>query len=261
VVPATASPEQLRIISWNIDRGIALSAITAQLRRAPGDLLLLQEVDLGTRRSGGTDVAAALAHSLRLNAVCANEFEELSQEASGQAAYTGQVTMTALPVTASRILRFRQQSGFWAPRSWLPSRVPLFQRRLGSRMALVTELAWRQQTVVVYNAHLESRSYGRIQLRQIAEMLADAQRYSPATVIVLGGDLNSKYLPSIFLHRLEAAGYRSALGEQIERTHAIAMALDWIFVKGPVVVENGAVDRTAQGSDHFPVRAVVERGR
>jgi endonuclease/exonuclease/phosphatase (EEP) superfamily protein YafD len=129
------------------------------------------------------------------------------------------------------------------------------QRRLGDRIALVTELEFAGRLLVVYNAHLESRSFGRIQSEQLDEILADAKRYPPGTAIILGGDLNTKYLPSIFLHKLERAGFQSATGQRIERTHKIAMALDWIFSKGPVRLEEGRVRRDLKGSDHYPVYA------
>ena len=116
------------------------------------------------------------------------------------------------------------------------------QRRLGSRVALVTELQFAGKLLVVYNPHLESRSYGRIQIAQLDEILADlAQRYPPGTNAIIAGDINSKYYPSIFLRKLERAGFHSALGSRIERTHKIAMALDWIFVRGPFKIDEGAV--------------------
>jgi endonuclease/exonuclease/phosphatase family metal-dependent hydrolase len=199
-------------------------------------------------------VAADLANKLHLNFVYGVEFEELSQE-HGRPAYIGQATLTRLPIRHARILRFQRQSGFWKPHSWIPSGLPLFQRRRGGRIALVTELEFAGRPLVVYNAHLESRSYGRIQAAQIDEMLADLRRYPPDTAIILGGDLNTKYMPSFFLHKLEKAGFHSATGQQIERTHTIAMALDWIFFRGPVKIENGRVRRDFHGSDHYPVYA------
>jgi endonuclease/exonuclease/phosphatase (EEP) superfamily protein YafD len=97
---------------------------------------------------------------------------------------------------------------------------------------------------------------GRIQADQLDELLADAKaHYPPNTAVVLGGDLNTKYLPGVFLRKLESAGFRSATGDRIERTHTIAMALDWIFVRGPVRVEEGRVRRDLRGSDHYPVYA------
>ncbi len=255
--PPNNSLRSLRVATWNIDRGVHLNVIGSELERNPADLLLLQEVDWNTKRAGHTDVARSLAQRLHLNGSFAIEFEELSQEQS-QAAFIGQATLTRLPIRRSRVLRFHAQSGFWKPRGWLPSSLPLMQRRLGNRVALVTELTFAGRLLVVYNAHLESRSYGRIQSAQLDEMLADAQRYPAGTAILLGGDLNTKYLPSFFLKKLERAGFSSSLGKHIERTHAIAMALDWMFVKGPIQVKNGQVRRDFQGSDHYPVYALIE---
>jgi endonuclease/exonuclease/phosphatase family metal-dependent hydrolase len=251
----------LRVATWNIDRGTELRVITSELNRNPVDLLLLQEVDWNAKRSGNVDEATELARRLHMHGAYATEFEELSQEQTDHPAFIGQATLTRLPLRSARILRFAHQSGFWKPRSWLPSSVPLMQRRLGSRVALVTELSFEGKTLVVYNAHLESRSYGRIQMQQIEEMLADASRYPENTPVILGGDLNTKYLPSTFLNKLERAGYRSALGEKIERTHTIAMALDWIFAKGPVELSGGVVRKDVKGSDHYPVYAELRMKR
>ncbi len=104
----------------------------------------------------------------------------------------------------------------------------------------MSELDFAGRPLVVYNTHLESRSYGRIQNEQLNEILADlARNYPPETAVLLGGDLNTKYLPSWFLRKLEKMGFRSALGQRVERTHKIAFALDWIFVRGPLDIESG----------------------
>ncbi len=247
----------VRIVSWNIDRGVRLAKIASDLTENPADLCLLQEVDWNTTRTGGENVAADLARALQLNGAYGIEFEELSQEHADRA-FIGQATLKRLPLRSSRLLRFENQSTFWEPRSWLPSSLPLMQRRLGSRIALVTELEYRGWLLVVYNARLESRSAGAIQERQIEEILRDCVRYKPDTSVILGGDLNTKYMPSVFLHKLERAGFRSALGEHIERTHKIAMALDWVFARGPVNLKAGAVRRDIRDSDHYSVFAMLE---
>jgi endonuclease/exonuclease/phosphatase family metal-dependent hydrolase len=246
--------KSIRVVTWNIDRGEELNTIGTELEQNPADLYLLQEVDWNAARSGLKDEALDLAQRLHLNVAYGVEFEELSQERNGSA-FIGQATLTRLPIRNSRVLRFKQQSGWWKPRAWIPSSLPFMQRRLGNRIALVTELEFAGRLLVVYNAHLESRSFGRIQAEQLDEMLADARRYPPGTAMILGGDLNTKYLPSIFLHKLENAGFQNATGQRIERTHKIAMALDWIFSKGPVRLEEGRVRRDVKGSDHYPVYA------
>ena len=252
--PTVPDLKQLRIATWNIDHGARLAELSSELQKNPVDLCLMQEVDWNDARSGEKDVASELAHRLDLNFAYGIEFEELSQE-RGRPAYIGQATLTRLPIQRARVLRFQHQSGFWKPHGWIPSGLPLFQRRVGSRIALVTDLEFSGHPLVVYNAHLESRSYGRIQSEQLDEMLSDLRQYPPDTAIILGGDLNTKYLPSIFLHKLERAGFHSATGEQIQRTHKIAMALDWIFARGPIKIAEGHVRRDLNGSDHYPVYA------
>jgi endonuclease/exonuclease/phosphatase family metal-dependent hydrolase len=261
-VPSVDNSKAIRVVSWNIDRGTQLPVIGDELSRNAADLYLLQEVDSNTRRGANLDESAELARRLNVDLSYAVEFEELSQEHENRQdpapAYTGQATLTRLPMRHSRILRFQRQSGFWKPHSWIPSSVPLLQRRMGNRIALVTDLEFAGRLLVVYNLHLESRSMGRIQAEQVDEVLADLKKhYPPNTAVILAGDLNSKYLPSIFLHKLEREGFRSATGERIERTHAIAMALDWIFVRGPIRIENGRVRREFRGSDHYPVYAEI----
>jgi endonuclease/exonuclease/phosphatase family metal-dependent hydrolase len=217
-------------------------------------------VDWSAARSGFKDVGFELATQLGMNAAYGIEFEELSQEkdARAAAAFIGQATLTRLPLGQARVLRFKRQSGFWRPRSWLPSSLPLMQRRLGSRIALVTEMQFAGRLLVVYNLHLESRSMGAIQAAQLDEILTDLGRYPAGASAVIAGDFNSKYFPAVFLRKMEKAGFRSALGERIERTHKIAMALDWIFARGPLVLEEGSVGRVAKGSDHYPVVAELK---
>ncbi len=250
----TGDVKSIRVLSWNIDRGTQLNLVSSEIASEPADLCLLQEVDWNTNRAGNKDVAAELAKHLHLNLAYGIEFEELSQE-RGQPAFIGQATLTRLAIRRSRILRFRTQSGFWKPHSWIPTAMPLMQRRVGSRIALVTELEFRRHLLVVYNVHLESRSMGKIQEMQLEEIMTDLKSYAPGTAAIVGGDFNSKYFPSTFLRRLEAEGFHSATGERIKRTHAIAMALDWIFARGPVKIEDGRVQRNFKGSDHYPIYA------
>lgn len=253
---ATPDPHlnRLRVISWNIDRGTELDLIASELERCPADLLLLQEVDLHTARAHEKDVAAELARRLHLNASFATEFEELGQESERGQAYIGQATLTRLPVDRSRVLRFTHQSGWWKPHSWIPSNIPLMQRRLGSRVALVSELNFRGRLLVVYNTHLESRSAGPLQSAQLEEILADIKRYPPQTAVILGGDLNTKYLPSYFLRKLEAQGFESAFGQHVERTDFF-FALDWIFSRGPIRLDDARVLHQFKGSDHAAIYA------
>jgi endonuclease/exonuclease/phosphatase family metal-dependent hydrolase len=191
-----------------------------------------------------------------MNYAFAPEFQELGQTSGEQPAYHGQATLTTMPIRASRLLRFESQSGFWKPHSYVP-KWALFQRRLGGRIALISELAYRGGILVVYNLHLESRSGGRIQYQQLQEVLRDAQRYPPETPVIVAGDLNTKYRESAkeIMQLMRDSGYESAFGDRQERTHWLVGNLDWIFVRGPIRITSGKVHRDIHGSDHFAVSA------
>src|SRR5260370_8451514 len=127
----------------------------------------------------------------------------------------------------------------------------LFQRRTGGRGAQVVELGLPHGIMVVYNAHLESRSGGHIQWLQLQEILADTQRYSADTPIVLAGDLNTKYNPRTFAKRLREAGWRSMFGDRVPRTHWLVGRLDWLLIRVPFEIEDSNVLPPHSPADHF----------
>lgn len=247
----------LRLISWNIDRGERLERVVATLKEKSPDLCLLQEVDRHDERSGDRDIAKTLAEKLHYNYAFGVAFEELGQSVDSRPAYQGQATLSRWPITKSRVLRFKRQSNWWKPHRWIPD-TAFFQRRLGGRIALVTEIAVGGHPIVIYNVHFESRSGGAIQTEQLNEVLADLARYPPATAAVIGGDFNSKYHPYRLLHSLETKGFHSILGNRVERTHVIAGYLDWIFYRGLSRVTEGEVVRGTRASDHDPVLAKLK---
>lgn len=243
-----------RAVTWNIDRGYDLARIESTLRSLQAPLLFLQEVDLHSRRTHNADVARDLAQTLGYNYAFGTAFQEMGQSVEGQPGYQGQATLCRCRIGKARVLRFKRQSNWWKPHGFVPN-TGFFQRRLGGRIALITELTIGDSRVVAYNVHFESRSAGAIQAAQLDEVLADLEHYPPDTPAIIGGDLNSKYNPAQVLHFLEKKGFHSVLGEKIERTHVIAGYFDWIFYRGPWKVETAKVERGSHASDHDPVIA------
>lgn len=254
--PAAAFRAHTAILNWNIDRGEHLDEIKEQIRRQKPDLCILQEVDLGARRTHRVDVAKDLAEAFDMNYVFAPEFRELGQGTREDPAYHGQALLTTMPVRSSRMIRFEHQSGWWKPRRLLISSVPLLQRREGGRVALVTELDNGGKPLVVYDLHLESKGTEQLRFQQLEEVLDDAQRYPPQTPIIIAGDFNTFVFHSRLIPRLSQAGFRSALGDRRQRTHAILGELDWVFVRGSIECEDGQVLHV-HGSDHFPITVDV----
>jgi endonuclease/exonuclease/phosphatase family metal-dependent hydrolase len=245
----------VKVVSWNIERGLRLRDVTEILRRQGASLVLLQEVDLNSRRTGRRSIAEELAHSLRMPYLFAAEFEELSQGNRDSPAYHGQAILTSLAVSSPRIIRFAHQTAFWKSRWYLPN-WSVFQRRTGGRLALVAEVEVGGRLLVIYNAHLESRGSEQLRRVQIDEILADTRRYPADTPILIAGDLNTRKPSSPVVAALLGAGFHMAVGQQVTTTRGAP--LDWIFVRGPLTFEKGAIHGDAKASDHFPLTVVIQ---
>ncbi len=85
-------PNSIRVVNWNIDRGLKLSGVIEFLAGAKADIILLQEADLNARRTHQINVAKEIAQKLEMNYVFAREFQELTQGSRMSPAYHGQAT-------------------------------------------------------------------------------------------------------------------------------------------------------------------------
>ena len=76
---ASALPDTLTLVSWNIAYGRKCEQHADVLASLEPDVCLLQEVDVGCRRSGFRNVARWLADALQMNWLFAGEFQEIGQ--------------------------------------------------------------------------------------------------------------------------------------------------------------------------------------
>ena len=213
-------------------------------------------MDLNSRRSGRRNIAEELSRSLRVPYLFAAEFEELGQGTRDSPAYHGQAILTSLATSSPRIIRFEHQTGFWRPRSYLPN-WRVFQRRTGGRLALVAEVDVAGRRIVVYNAHLESHGSEQLRKLQIEEILADSHRYLVDSPILIAGDFNTRRTSTPAIAALQRGpGFHMAVGQQVTTTRG--SAFDWIFVRGTLTFEKGAIHRDSKASDHFPLTVVVQ---
>ncbi|HTU48441.1 MAG TPA: endonuclease/exonuclease/phosphatase family protein [Bryobacteraceae bacterium] len=255
-------PSSIRVVDWNIDRGLQLSAIIDFLAAAKADLLLLQEVDLNARRTNRRNVAKEISHKLRMNYVFAREFQELTQGSKTSPAYHGQATLSRWPFSNSRLIRFREQSSFWRPRWYLP-RAPVFQERLGGRIALVTDVNVGGRRLVAYNLHLESRGDDQLRRAQLNEVLIDAQCYSQKAPLLVAGDLNFDVSCGDVAAAISQAKFFSPFSsKRLPTTTSRSMfpagrAIDWIFTRGPLRAAQPAVHGGVRASDHYPLSVTV----
>jgi endonuclease/exonuclease/phosphatase family metal-dependent hydrolase len=246
----------LRVVDWNIDRGLRLPSVIDFLADADADVLILQEVDINARRTHRLNVAREIARKLRLNYVFGREFVELTQGTKTNPAYHGQATLSRWRISNPRVIRFQRQSDFWKPR-WFKPKLQTFQERLGGRVALVAEID--VASIVCYNLHLESRSNDDLRLAQLNEVLRDASQYASTRVLVLAGDFNLNASQPEISEVLAGAGFRDAIPTARVPTtpsrHLLEAGrhIDWAFVRGTVQTHAGKVLKSGTASDHYPV--------
>lgn len=257
----TPHPDSLHVLSWNINRGLRFDAIIEFLTNENADLILLQESDFNARRTAYRNVAKEISAKLRMHYAFGIEFHELSQHHQS-AAFHGQATLCRWPLLNSRILRFSKQSRFWQPR-WLIPNLPIFQRRAGGRMALVTRIQLGGKTLAVYNLHLESRGKDDLRQSQMLELLADVDQCWDGMPVVIAGDFNFDVTDNSVRPSLDAFAVRNPFNGNRARTtapHSSARngALDCILIKGPLMADSAKVHNTVRASDHFPLSVTLK---
>lgn len=256
-------PDSIRVVDWNIDRGLHLAAVVGFLAHSKADLIMLQEVDQNTRRTGHINVAKTIAQQLQMNYVFGREFEELTQESRGSHGYQGQATLSRWPISNARLIRFREQSTFWRPHAYMP-RWSMFQERLGGRMALVADVHIAEQTILTYNLHLESRGDDRLRQAQLGEVLEDARNYRPEMPMILAGDLNvdasTERIATVMkkAHFQNGMGARHLLTRPARSIFESGRSVDAMFTHGPIRVTHLSVHREIRASDHYPLCAKID---
>ena len=244
---------RLTVVSWNIAQGTRYERVRDALAAMDADIYLLQEVDMGVRRSDYRSVAKDLAHDLGLNWVFAGEFQEIGQARRNTPALTGQAVLSRYPIHNAFALPFENQARL----RW---RLDPLQPRRGGRMALRAESGG----VLVYNAHIESAKNDEFRHKQIDEMLFDHLEPERADLpVVFAGDFNTGTGPdtSPIVRCLIDEGFVDALGasETPRRTSVNhAHPLDWIFIRN-MAARAGRVIEVPKASDHFPLEAAIFR--
>lgn len=184
----SSAERPLRVMVFNIHAGKDaagvdnLERVAALIRSTNADLVLLQEVDRGTTRSGGVDQLAVLMRLTNLHGVFGKSLDYQGGE-------YGIATLSRWPITAHDII---------------PLRVDPPQTRAGGslepRIALVVET----RGLRLLNTHLDASREDTYRLQEIDRLLGTKNDLHLA-----GGDFNS--VPeSTVQERVRASGLRDA---------------------------------------------------
>ena len=256
------APERIRVVSWNIARGCRLDEITEFLAGENADLILLQEADRRARRSEYGNIAELLAKRLRLHYTFGIEFHELAQGSRDAPAHHGQATLSRWPLADSRVFRFQQQSAYWERRWWIPV-LPVFQRRLGGRMALLSHVSIGGTIVAVYNLHLESRGSDDLRRSQLGDVLNDTLRYGSQVPVLVAGDFNFNVGEPGNACLTHDRGFHNPfadLGVSTAQAHSFGRSntIDCILTRGPIAPVSPKIDHSVSASDHYPLCLTLE---
>jgi len=173
LLPACAASHaagDLRVLCWNIHHGAGLDGridvdrIARVIRKTGADVVALQEVDRGVRRSGRLDLPAELARRLGMRAVFGKNLDY-------QGGDYGNAILTKLEVVRSYNHHFDMV------------------RPDEQRGCLVVHLRFAGRPLVCAVTHLGTRDADE-RLQHAREILGELGRVALATPIVLAGDFN-----------------------------------------------------------------------
>ena len=240
---------RLRVMTWNIHKGIGgidrryrPQRIVDVVGHYRPDIVFLQEVDEGARRSNFHRQVDVLGDALELRHRCfaANVRLRLGPGQYGNAILSRWPLYDAANVDLT---------------------VPPKKRRGALYARCRVRTGRRVRTLALYNLHLGLAGYER--KRQLQRFLASdpfAQLHE-RTPILLGGDFNDFY-GSLGPRLLEPNGFRRA-GALVHTYPAIlpVRPLDALYVRGDLVCTHSfssRLDLTREASDHLPLVADVE---
>jgi endonuclease/exonuclease/phosphatase family metal-dependent hydrolase len=250
---ALQAGDGITVVSYNIhagkdaDQRPNLERVAAVLDTLGADIVLLQEVDRLTARSGGEDQVAELERLTGMHAAFAKSLDYQGGE-------YGIAALSRWPIESARVLP-------------LPTDPPL-KRSNGSEdplVALYIVVATPAGRVHVVNTHLTAEGPGTYRKQQLVALLAHVRRLiPPGEPLVLGGDFNARpdsdeiEATTLALQDAWAACGADADAGNTYPAHAPDRRIDYLFLRG-LRCEAARVHATT-ASDHRPL-AVRLRAR
>lgn len=246
----SGAPAELRVLVYNIHAGKDaagvdnLERVAAIVRDARADIVLLQEVDRGTTRSGKVDQLAELERRTAMHGAFGKTLDY-------QGGDYGIAVLSRWPIRDDTLIR-------------LPVEPP--QARAGGsyepRGALVAVLESPGVPIRVINTHLDASRDDHYRRQEAVRVLAEARALAAdssggAPLVLVGGDFNAE--PGTPTHgTMTDAGLRDAwasCGSGDGLTFSAAQPvkrIDYLFVSGRAGCGEARVLAT-DASDHRPL--------
>ncbi len=250
-----AAPAEIRVLVLNMHAGTDahgapnLARVAALIRTAGADVVLLQEVDSATARSGRVDQLAELR---RLTGLAGVFGRSLDYQGGGY----GIAVLVRGQIAESRVV----------PLPVVPS-----QPRAGGshepRVALHATVTLGGDTVHFVNTHIDASADDVYRRQEAATLVAEAARIARAGRLVLvGGDMNSTP-ESAVQQAVRRAGWRDLWAECGRRGHGLTYPasqpvkrIDYLYALGGAACERAEV-LESEASDHRPLVFVLRAAR
>lgn len=188
--------ERLKILSWNIERGADPDALAAYINHVAPDVVCLQEVDWGNRRTKNLDVLSRIANSTSMLGLFGVEFFEIQTPDRLKELAGGGVQGNAIltRVSPARHFRIELPVAFdWVNAPESKQEIVRRERREGARFALCVEFDYFGKSIVIGSAHFEDKDGGIggrfAQFKTLAETIRETTSEGDASI--LAGDFNT----------------------------------------------------------------------
>lgn len=277
--------EELRMLTWNVERGYHPQQIAGLLNSIRPDIACLQELDWNNQRTHNIDLLDFLAAATGLTGYFGVEFYEIDTSSRSPDLAGGGVHGNALlsryrPKWVERV-ELPQQFDWQSPPAWARA-IARREERIGGRFALCAgfELEHGSHELTVCSVHLEDKDGGvEGRIAQFQHLLQVLPRQGSGSQLIIGGDLNTLdnwvtriltlgrttqsggkpwYVPECRWWKervLPSTGLSDPFpcsNTTYERALIYREKLDWILLSDELqVLERGVEDY--HGSDHRPL--------
>lgn len=188
--------DELKILTWNIERGANADALAAYINQVEPDVVCLQEVDWGNHRTKNIDVLSRIARSTAMLGLFSVEFFEIQtpsrlKELAGGGVQGNAILTRVLP---KKYFRIELPIAFdWVNAPESKKEIVRREKREGARFALCVEFDYFGRPIIICSVHFEDKDGGLegrfAQFKSLAETIRGTT--SESDVSILAGDFNT----------------------------------------------------------------------